>query len=652
MKEALHSLPYTKLCPNELAEKLLSAVSKRQHPYIIFSNEDVPVLQKKIECGVSKKAFSRMVETANAYLSKSGKLTPGLHPAIGRMFQSRFTYLILTGKITGDDKYIDKAVEIAVEAVESGNMEMYFNFNNALSVGDFAHAYALAYDLLYDRFTEEQRIALRSTMEQLGEWIYTNSPIIDTWGSEEPRRQAWNWNVIAHGALGLVALSLGEHEDWLSLAIKRLLGYCKYAVDSTGAAMEGLHYVGFALNTLTPFDLAVNRLVGIELMDEFPAMQALPYWSMHMTAPAGGEQAAIGQGSEIGNYSSTYYIINRYKQADALWGWLNTYSLSGDGTFKTEYEGNGWSLPAVILFEDQSLVPTKPTSNDNSLICQSYAKGIVTARDGWEKSSSMATFTCGYGYAGCWNHPDDNSFTFYAKGESFVIDLGAGRKTSQEHNVISVDGVGMDFIAGATMVIGTTEQNSILEGGELYLRGNNTTSYKKLTGLDDSVRHIVYCGGKTPFVLACDFAQKDGTHTYTANFYTKAKNTVSLSDDGKLGIITGGNTGAACCVIPYSPNGVTLSRTPTDVGIATSSTGAMHMQATLFIATEPSSLPKINFSSDGDCIKVDIELDGTVRSYLFSIDGLKTPKAVQSRAPLAIPAEVLQSIGQEAGTNS
>ena len=651
MKNTFNTLSQSEICPQALAEKLLSEATKRTHPYIVYSKEEVPSLRVKVKNGVSKKAFDRLVQTADAYLSRSGKLYLGLHPAIGRMFQSRFTYLVLAGEITGDDKYIDKALELAVEAVESGTMEMYPNFNGALSAGDFAHAYALAYDFLYDRLTEAQRAAFRTTMEQIGEWIYTNSPAVNTWGSQEARRQAWNWNVITHGALGLIALSLGDHKDWLTLAIERLLGYCRYAVDETGAAMEGLHYIGFALNTLTPFDLAANRLAGVELMDQFPAMQSLPYWSMHMTAPFGGEQAAIGQGSDLGNYSSTYYIINRYKQADALWGWLNTYNLLGDGAFGTEYEGNGWSLPAVILFEDQTLIPEPPTPEKNPLN-KTYAKGIVIARDGWEKDASMATFNCGFGYAGCWNHPDDNTFTFYAKGEAFVIDLGAGRKSSKEHNVISVDGVGMDFEGGATMVIGSIEQNSILEGGETYLRGNNTTSYRQLAGLEKSVRHLIYCGGNTPFVIACDFAKKDGKHTYDTNFYTKAKNTVSLSEDGKLGIITGGNNGSLCCVIPYSPNGITIAPTDTNVGFTTSTEGEMHRQATVFIAASPEKLPKIDFSADTDRIKVEVTLDGEIRSYTFTINGLESPKVATTQAPFPIPASVLQSIGQEAGNTN
>lgn len=645
MKESCSSI-----CPRDLAKQLLSAAANKAHPYLVYSKEDVPALRKKVESGISKKAFARLVSTAESYLTRNGKLYLGLHPAIGRMFQSRFSYLALASELTGDEKYMDHALKLVLEAVESGTEEMYPRFNGALSAGDFAHAYALAYDFLYDRMTEEQRSALRATMEQIGEWIYTNSTAVDTWGSKEARRQAWNWNVITHGAMGLMALALGDHEDWLTLAIERLLGYCQYAVDSTGAAMEGLHYVGFALNTLTPFDLAVNRLVGIELMDDYPAMQKLPYWSMNMTAPFGGEQAAIGQGSDLGNYSSTYYIINRYGQKDALWGWLNTYNLF-DGEFGVEYEGNGWSLPAIILFEDQSLIPEMPSPENNPLI-QSYAKGIVIARDTWEHSGSMATFTCGYGYAGCWNHPDDNSFTFYAKGDAFVIDLGAGRKSSSEHNVISVDGVGMDFEGGATMVIGTTEQNSVLEGGELYLRGNNTASYRKLAGLEKSIRHLIYCGGKTPFVIACDFAIKEGEHTFSTNFYTKIKNTAELSEDGMIGIITGGNSGEKCCMIPYSPNGVTLTKAPTNVGFTTSSTGNTHKQATVFMAESEENLPEIRFHSEMDSIKVEIALEGSVRSYEFTVDGLKTPKAISTKEPLPIPESVLQSIGQESGMAS
>lgn len=627
------------ISPAALAKELLSRVSNKAHPYVLYSKEDIPVLRKKSESGISKKAFAQMQRTADKYLSKSGVLTPSLHPAIGRYFQSRFAYLILTGVISGEDKYLDKATDIAVEAVESGNMDMYFKFNNALSVGDFGHAYALAYDMLYDRFSDSQRAAMKETMEQLGEWIYTNSPIIDTWGSKQPRRMAWNWNVIAHGALGLIALSLGDHEDWLTLAIERMQGYCRYAVDATGAAMEGLHYVGFALNTLAPFDHALYRHLGVSMMDAYPAMQALPYWSMNMTTPAGGEQAAIGQGSFIGNHSATYYIINRYKQSDALWGWLHTNGLF-EGEFGEEYEGNGWSIPALVLFEDQDLIPQKP--DEKYPLVQSFAKGIVTARDGWEKSGSMATFTCGYGYAGCWNHPDDNTFTFYANGESFIIDLGANKKTSQEHNVLLVDGEGFDYLAGATMIIGETEQNSILEGGELYIRGNNTASYAKIAKLETSIRHFVYCGGNIPFVIACDFAKKEGEHDYSVNFYTKAENTVDIAEN--CATIKGDRAGSLCRVFSYAQGGVSFAKAPAFNGITTSATATDSlMQATVFIAADEKTMPKVGFESTSDSITVTVG----ARSYTFTKSALTYPTVISTHEPLPVPDEVISSISQE-----
>jgi hypothetical protein len=413
--------------------------------------------------------------------------------------------------------------------------------------------------------------------------------------------------------------------------------------------MEGLHYIGFALNTLTPFANAVHRLTGVEIMDEYADMHKLPYWSMNMTAPFGKMQAAIGQGSEIGNYSATFYIINRYRQADALWGWLNTYGLLGDDGFATEFEGNGWSMPALILFEDQSLTPIKPTADTNPLI-KTFAKGIVTARDTWDHSGSMATFTCGYGYAGCWNHPDDNSFTFFANGEAFVIDLGAGKKSSAEHNVVLSDGVGMDYEGGAAMVIGNMEQNSTLEGGELYIRGDNTASYRRLAGLDKCVRHFIYKGGKIPFAIAYDDVKKEGEHTYSVNFYTKHTNTVSVAEDSRSATITGEN-GGVCHAFAYSPDGVRFDKTAAFNGITTSSVSNNHRQITLFIAAEKDNLPKIDFASDDATITVKLTFadEDKTLTYVFGENELISPAAVKTEERLPIPAPVLQSIGQEAG---
>ena len=64
------------------------------------------------------------------------------------------------------------------------------------------------------------------------------------------------------------------------------------------------------------------------------------------------------------------------------------------------------------------------------------------------------TFTSGFGWNGCWNQGDENSFTFYYNGDEFAIDPGAGLGSTFHHNAILVDGEGQDTDGGAAAVQG------------------------------------------------------------------------------------------------------------------------------------------------------------------------------------------------------
>lgn len=591
----------------QLATDLLREISTQSHPYILYTTDELPALREKITTGYSKKAFDFVKQTAATYLGASISVSQSSAGIIGRQLQSYVAYLCLYGELIETDKsfYINKAKSLVLTAVQNGTTDIYHEINDALCVADFGYAYALAYDWLYPYLTDGERDLLRDEMEEIGFYLYNNSTAVNTWGSSEARRQAWNWNAVTHGALGMIALSLGSHSDWLELAIERTLGYYTYAVDETGAAMEGLHYIGYAFNTLAVFDCVIYDLTGVELLDAFPAMQAITSFSMNMTAPYGGDQAAINQGDELGNYAATYYIINRYQQQEALWGWEQTHELAGEGTFTSDYMGNGWNAPAIIFYEDKALKPVMPTDTEG-LNVTTYERGLVAAREDWNPQSSMLTFTCGYGYAGCWNHPDDNSFTFYAKGDAFIIDLGANYKKSTEHNLLSVDGVGMDYEGGPTMVAGTLEENKLLENGALYLRGNNTNSYAKKAALTDSRRQLIYAGGETPFVLVYDYAKKDDAeHVYTTNFYTDDASLLSVNYRWDYACIQGGNSKQRCYVYAYSDEGVSFNTKNKNgvKAIVTENTAVEQAQATLFILANPDgSMPKVVWSKDDNGI--------------------------------------------------
>ncbi len=609
--------------PEAVANEAIDAISDKQHPYLMYESDEIDSLKTKIESGNSQKAFAVIGDTVASCMSRSFNVVTGANGVIGRQLQYCVMYLSTYSMLTGEENYAKKAVEQVVGCANQGNADIYLSINDALCIADFGYAYALAYDVLYEHMTDSERALIKAEMEEIATWLYENSPIINTWGADEENRKAWNWNAITHGALGMISLSLGAHPEWLTLAVERAQGYYQYSVDSTGAGMEGLHYIGYALNSLVPMDYAIYRLTDIELMDDYPSFHNMTYWSMlYMTTPQGKTQVAINQGDILANYSGPFYVINRYGQSEALWGWEHTFGLDNGGKFSVEYNGNGWSAPAVIFFEDQSLTPVKPTEDTLPLI-STYDKGLVIARDSWENDASMLTFTCGRGYQGCWNHPDDNSFTFHARGESFIIDLGANFKTSAEHNVVLMDGVGMDFEAGPTMREGTIEENRVLENGNLYLRGSNLSSYKK-QGVKESLRQIIYGGGDVPFVLVFDFMRKDTEdHTFNINFFTPSSSTIMASPDGDYATIIGSNTGETCFVIPYSPEGTTLSFSA--VGSApclTSETTAKYLrQATLFIMADEEEMPEVEWSSESKTITVSITrtINGQLETETYTL---------------------------------
>ena len=645
--------------PDALAGELMEEVSDLQHPYVFYSKDDIPALREKVKQGVSKKAYGLLEASAPAFSTRGLTVAKGANGVIGRQLQHYVSYVAIYAAIADRADLAKNVVNLVISCANQGSVEVYNSINGALCIGDFGHAYALAYDMLYEYMTDDQRALVKAEMEEIGTWIFENSAAVDTWGSQEARRKAWNWNAVTHGALGMIALALGDHEEWMSLAIERMEGYYEYAVDADGAAMEGLHYIGYAFNSWAPMGHAIYRLSGVEIMDAYPQMQQMPYWYMYVTAPHGGEQARINQGSSMGNYASSFYIINRYKQSDALWGWLYGNNVLGNKYFGSEYQGNGWSAPQVILYEDQSFTYTEPTEENNSLI-KTFEKGLVSARDSWDNDAAMVTFTCGYGQSGCWNHPDDNSFTFYAKGESFIIDLGEGRLNSSDHNVLLVDGKGMHFTGGSTMVKGELQANMILEDGSLYLRGNNLSSYL-YTNLKASIRHLVFGGGDTPFVLIFDYARTDGKeHNYSTNFYTSANNTVKVDESGKFATITGSRNKEVCYVIPYAGEG-NVSLHTDKVGnnaITTENvTSSMHLQATLFITANPDgSMPQIEFSTESKAVTVSVTKseggEETTQSYVFRFGELVSPGEMPETEPATTeaPTEATTEAPTEAPT--
>lgn len=609
----------------QLVKDVLSA-SSGKHPSILFTEDQLPAFREKIKSGQSKKAFDRLSQNMENYMNISTEpYSFSVGAILGRVLQMQVGDLAFYSMMTGDDQYAKKAIAILTSVAEQGNLQTYQGLNDALAMGDMTHAFALGYDWLYHYMTEEERVLIGNELKELGNWLYTNS-FTQFWGDDaDVRRGVSNWNMVTHASLGLAAIALGGQEDWLGRALMRLHAYYTYSKDTTGESWEGLSYMGYGMQNAIPLDATIYHFTGTELIDRYPSMQSVPNYQMWQTVPWGGASLQINQANGNGNVSTVYYIINRYKDRVGLWGWEKICAFDGDKQYQPMYAGNGNQCPQIIIYEDQSLTPESPEEAGIGNF-QYFQRGHIVAKDGWGDNDSLASFTCGVGNSGSWNHPDTASFIFMANGEEFVIDLGAGSVTTQDHNVPLVDGLGMNANGGPTVFEG---QMLACEdfGTAVYAKGDATMPYSNIARLTKFNRQFVYGRGEIPYVFIFDDAEKDeNEHEWTTNFYTAADNVIQLKDGANAARITGANNNSQCFAMFYSDGELEVGKLgdgPREKKAVTTKVKAVNPKmGALFIAPQTNGeMPRVVKTGDGSDFRLDLYLAAGRHDVIHVKDG-------------------------------
>ena len=247
-----------------------------EHPSLLFAAGDLPSLRAKARGdGVAGDAFEQMKRRADGYLAVDTTKYVFHGTVAGRALTTQVLNLAMTGYATGDDAYLDKATAVLCAAAEQSDADDLGKLNGALAIADAVHAYAVGYDWLYPAMTDSRRELIREELRSYGRWLFEHSAT-DFWGEDETRRMAHNWNGVTHGGLGLAALALGEQQPWLDRATERVRAYLEHSKDETGASYEGVSYMGYGLQNVVPFAVALQRQGGPDLLTEYPATRLIP----------------------------------------------------------------------------------------------------------------------------------------------------------------------------------------------------------------------------------------------------------------------------------------------------------------------------------------------------------------------------------------
>jgi len=527
---------------------LLLSAAEPKHPSLFFGPEDLPAIRAgtratawlaQTEVGLMQEAERMLALPTDPYpLLTAG---PGI---AGRALQQRVGLLAFAGHLSGDQRYFDKAKAILLAATRQTDPRSHEDWKTHLQYSDAAQAFAIGYDWLAATMTEGERAEVRGELLAFGQLIYEDE---SCWGNPDPGVSSCNHNAVQFGALGLVALALGDQPEWLARATDRVRAYLRYFADTSGYATEGHDYMSYGLLGTLPFATALQRHGGPDLIAEQPVFPLISNQILWKLLPFEGRMLAMNDNNENACTATVVYTMLRYRQPIHLWAWLESARgvRSEGGTVGSLRKG--LSAPFLFLWakQYQPLEPTGP-AGQNLPLGHAFASGRVFLRSSWtEPEAAHVSFTSGFDFHRGHNHQDENAVTLYALGEGFLIDSGYQPSGSRSHNTLrSIDGAEQVPNSSGRLLAYREDPHGA------FLRGQAPEAYdwaKSVVGHFD--RKVYFVRGPQPYLIWRDDAQTEFDRPdteFVAQFVTYPENKVTINGNGFE--IRGARTGARCLV--------------------------------------------------------------------------------------------------------
>lgn len=515
---------------------------KNAHPSLFFSSADLPkIRERSLSLPWTRQVRKELQKKADLYMNIAIDPYPlvteynGFGTA-GRAVQNFLGTLAFSAYLFDEPKYLDKAKALLLAIVNQTEPNNRKHWRGHLQVSDATQGIVFAYDLIYPILSKSER---RLVLEEIRLFAEELTHHDSTWGMEAPGVLSCNHNAVHYGALGLASLALwnSEHpkkEYWLQRAIGRVDGYLNTFIDNTGYGTEGHHYFAYGLGGSSVFAWALARSNGPDLMKKNSTISLAADQILWKLLPFEGRMLARNDNNEIPADVAGIAGALIYNKPHQLWAWLESVYASGEEHLLAGFARTAFTTPFLFMWGDQPVVPIHP-KEDNLKLGHHFETGRVFLRSAWEgEDAAHFAMTSGIDFHRGHDQQDENSVTFYAYGEGFLIDPQYEPEYSEAHTTLKIGGA--EQIKGGDGYIAKYREDEF--GALVQGQAEHAYDFAKVwVGFAD--RKAYFVRGPVPYLIFRDDAQveNDKPTEFVSRYITYPEN--KLSKSGKAIIIEG-----------------------------------------------------------------------------------------------------------------
>jgi len=424
-----------------------------QHPRVLFTKADVPVLRARYKAdAVARQRMEAYLDACKPFDQPKFQYdaTDGQRQGLWRMPTLALHYVI-----TEDPRSCDRAIEFLDQLTRLRFWEKGKEANSGMSAANIMIGAGLTYDLLYDELPEDlrQRVAeklLFHARSMIHGGHLNKNNAIAYWQGDPANNHRWHRD--AGLAIALLAVYEGQPEaQWAAEFLVDELALIHQWLPEDGSNHEGPGYLIFGLPHLVLAMQASDHALGTAYLRHDYFAHA-PRFITHAMLPGGQNFMPYGDTSGAGFYFGALYAGPGVRGDAAGVALVDALRQSYPKGF--DY---GWM---DVLWRDHTLAAKAQDAQPLPTAGRFDDLGLTFVRDGWGDDAVMAMFKCGpvggrslnayreaqrpFKYINvAHGDPDANSFTL-AVGRRIVAETSrySDNKRSSSHNTVLINGYG------------------------------------------------------------------------------------------------------------------------------------------------------------------------------------------------------------------